>query len=201
MEDKKAEILQRAAQVYIRYGIKSVTMDDLARELSISKKTIYNFFKDKDEIVQEIIQLKIEGDKQNCSITVASAQNAIEEMYAISQFVADTIKNIHPSVFYDLQKYHPKAWEKLETHKWNFVYQQIIDNIKRGLNENLYRNNMNPEIIARMYIAKTDMVFGGELFPPDEYNIEEVFMELFRFQIRGMANENGLAYLKNRNNQ
>jgi len=201
MDDKKIEILQKAAQVYMRYGIRSVTMDDLARELGISKKTIYIYFKDKDEIVQEIIRLKTQIDRMNCQLCGVEAKNAIDEMFSISQFVAEMIKNINPSVFYDLQKYHPEAWKILENHKWEFVYNQILNNIKRGVKEGLYRDNMNPELIARMHLAKTDMVFGGELFPIDQYNIEDVFIELFRFQIRGMANENGLKYLIERLNK
>ena len=195
MDERKIEILHKAAQVYMRYGIRSVTMDDLARELGISKKTIYIYFKDKDEIIKEIINLKIEADKLNCEISRQDSTNAIDEMFEISQFIVETIKNINPSVFYDLQKYHPKAWELLENHKWSFVYSQILNNIQRGIAEGLYRDNMNPELIARMHLAKTNMVFSGELFPIDQYDIEDVFIELFRFQIRGMANEEGLKYL------
>lgn len=201
MDDKKLEILQKAAQVYMRYGIRSVTMDDLARELGISKKTIYLYFKDKDEIVQEIIRMKTQIDRMHCELCGSEAQNAIDEMFAISQFVAEMIKNVNPSVFYDLQKYHPEAWKILEEHKWEFVYNQILSNINRGVKEGLYRENMNPELIARMHLAKTDMVFGGELFPADQYNIEDVFIELFRFQIRGMASEKGLKYLIERLNK
>ncbi|GAA0876935.1 TetR/AcrR family transcriptional regulator [Wandonia haliotis] len=202
MEEKREEILLKATQVYTRYGIRSVTMDDLARELSVSKKTIYNYFKDKDEIVQEIIKTKLEADRFNCGLNESTAKNAIEELLGISQFVADMVKNVHPSVFYDLQKYHPKAWELLNTHKWEFLFGQILKNIKRGIDEGLYRDNMNPDLVARLHLAKSDLVFGGEFFPIDQSNIEEIFTELFRLQIRGMASEKGLEYLKQRlNNQ
>jgi TetR/AcrR family transcriptional regulator, cholesterol catabolism regulator len=200
MEEKKLEILHKTAQVYMRYGIRSVTMDDLARELSISKKTLYQHFPDKDTLVQEIMRLKITMDQEISDAARQHAPNAIDEMFEISQSVGDMIRHVHPSVFYDLQKYHPKAWEILENHKWNFVYNQILSNIHRGMQEGLYRENMNPELIARMHLAKTDMIFAGNLFPPNEFNLEEVFNELFRFQIRGMASEKGIEYLKKRMN-
>jgi TetR/AcrR family transcriptional regulator, cholesterol catabolism regulator len=200
MEEKKSEILLKAAEVFMRYGIRSVTMDDLARELSVSKKTIYMYFPDKDALVQEIILMKTLLDKSCCETFSIQAENAIDEIFHISQFVSEMIKNIHPSVFFDLQKYHPKAWKIIQDHKWTFVYGQILQNIERGIKEKLYRDNMNPQLIARMYVAKTDMVFGGELFPSDQFDLEEVFMELFRFQVRGMANEKGLDYLKQRLN-
>jgi TetR/AcrR family transcriptional regulator, cholesterol catabolism regulator len=200
MEEKKLEILQKTAQVYMRYGIRSVTMDDLARELSISKKTLYQHFPDKDTLVQEIMRLKITMDQLISDAARQHAPNAIDEMFEISQSVGDMIRHVHPSVFYDLQKYHPKAWEILENHKWNFVYNQILSNIHRGMQEGLYRENMNPELIARMHLAKTDMIFAGNLFPPNQFNLEEVFNELFRFQIRGMASEKGIEYLKKRMN-
>lgn len=200
MEEKKLEILHKTAQVYMRYGIRSVTMDDLARELSISKKTLYQHFPDKDSLVQEIMRLKITMDQEISDAARQHAPNAIDEMFEISQSVGDMIRHVHPSVFYDLQKYHPKAWEILEDHKWNFVYNQILSNIHRGMQEGLYRENMNPELIARMHLAKTDMIFAGNLFPPNEFNLEEVFDELFRFQIRGMASEKGIEHLKKRMN-
>jgi TetR/AcrR family transcriptional regulator, cholesterol catabolism regulator len=200
MEEKKLEILHKTAQVYMRYGIRSVTMDDLARELSISKKTLYQHFPDKDTLVQEIMRLKIAMDQEISDAARQHAPNAIDEMFEISQSVGDMIRHVHPSVFYDLQKYHPKAWKILEDHKWNFVYNQILCNIHRGMQEGLYRENMNPELIARMHLAKTDMIFAGNLFPPNEFNLEEVFDELFRFQIRGMASEKGIEYLKQRKN-
>lgn len=200
MEEKKLEILQKTAQVYMRYGIRSVTMDDLARELSTSKKTLYQHFPDKDTLVQEIMRLKITMDQEISDTARQHAPNAIDEMFEISQSVGDMIRHVHPSVFYDLQKYHPKAWEILENHKWNFVYNQILSNIHRGMQEGLYRENMNPELIARMHLAKTDMIFAGNLFPSNEFNLEEVFDELFRFQIRGMASEKGIEYLKKRMN-
>ena len=198
MEDKKLEILQKTAGVYMRFGIRSVTMDDLARELGVSKKTLYHYFPDKDTLVQEIMQMKITLDQQISEIARHNAQNAIDEMFEISQSVGDMIRHVHPSVFYDLQKYHPKAWAIMENHKWNFVYNQILSNISRGIKEGLYRENMNPELIARMHLAKTDMIFAGNLFPPESFNLEEVFDELFRFQIRGMASEKGIDYLKKR---
>jgi TetR/AcrR family transcriptional regulator, cholesterol catabolism regulator len=167
MEEKKLEILQKTAQVYMRYGIRSVTMDDLARELSISKKTLYQHFPDKDTLVQEIMRLKITMDQLISDAARQHAPNAIDEMFEISQSVGDMIRHVHPSVFYDLQKYHPKAWEILENHKWNFVYNQILSNIHRGMQEGLYRENMNPELIARMHLAKTDMIFAGNLFLPN----------------------------------
>ena len=200
MEEKKLEILHKTAQVYMRYGIRSVTMDDLARELSISKKTLYQHFPDKDSLVQEIMRLKITMDQEISDAARQHAPNAIDEMFEISQSVGVMIRHVHPSVFYDLQKYHPKAWEILEDHKWNFVYNQILSNIHRGMQEGLYRENMNPELIAQMHLAKTDMIFAGNLFPPNEFNLEEVFDELFRFQIRGMASEKGIEYLKKRMN-
>jgi TetR/AcrR family transcriptional regulator, cholesterol catabolism regulator len=200
MEEKKMEILQKTALVYMRYGIRSVTMDDLARELGMSKKTLYQYFPDKDSLVQEIMHLKVAMDQQLNEMARQHASNAIDEMFEISQSVADLIRNVHPSVFYDLQKYHPKAWAIMENHKWNYVYNQILSNIKRGMTEGLYRDNMNPELIARMHLAKTDMIFAGNLFPPNEFNLEEVFTELFRFQIRGMASEKGIEYLKKRMN-
>jgi len=121
MDEKKLEILERAAAVYMKYGIKSVTMDDLARELGISKKTIYKFFSDKNELVSAIISMKVEMEQAVCSGCAQHAENAIESMMSVTKVVTENIGNINPTVFYDLEKYHSEAWGVIEKHKWSFV--------------------------------------------------------------------------------
>ena len=201
MDEKKLEIIERASFVYMKYGVKSVTMDDLARELGTSKKTIYKYFKDKQELINEIISIKVEMDSSVCGNCIQKSENAIDELIKISQLVIEQFRNVNPTVFFDLRKYHPDAWSKIEEHKWKFVRTIIYENVERGMRENIYRNDLNPDIIANLYVSTTDNVMNGEIFPWPAYKFQEVFFEMIQLYINGMSNDKGKAYLKKRLNQ
>ena len=201
MDEKKLEILERASVVYMKFGVKSVTMDDLARELGTSKKTIYKYFKDKQELVNEIISTKVQMDSALCLNCQQISENAIDDLINISQLVIEQLRNVNPTVFFDLQKYHPDAWAKIEEHKWKFVRTIIYQNIQRGINEGIYREDLNPDIIANLYVSTTDNIMNGSIFPWPTYKFQDVFSEMIQLYINGMANDKGKAYLKKRLNQ
>jgi TetR/AcrR family transcriptional regulator, cholesterol catabolism regulator len=198
METKRTEVIERATMLFMRYGIKSVTMDDVARELGVSKKTLYKHFTDKNELVHAILKLKLELDAQFCFDFKKSSENAIDELINISKFVLEQVGNINPVVFYDLKKYHPEGWAMMENHKWDFILNSIRENISRGISEGVYRDNLEKEIVARLYVASTDIIMGGVVFPWPEFRFDKVFLETIRFHIRGMASEKGIEYLKER---
>lgn len=196
MDSKKLEIIEQAASIFMKYGIKSVTMDDMARELGISKKTLYAHFKDKNDLVVQIITAKTSFDQQKCACAKQEADNAIDEMFRIRTFVSAMMRNIHQSVFYDLKKFHPDAAKILHQHKWSFVKDSILDNIKRGKNEGLYRADLNEEVIAIMYVGATDLLSGGEVFAGLNQTADVLFLEIMKFQLYGMVNEKGRKILE-----
>jgi AcrR family transcriptional regulator len=196
MDQKKMELLERSSSVFMKYGLKSVTMDDLCREIGVSKKTIYKYFEDKNDLVLSIIQFKIEIDKQACEGCMNGAENAIDELIGISRFVIEQMGNINPSVFLDLKKHYPQAWKRMHDHKWEFVLNNIRENIIRGKEQNLYRENLNPEIISRFYVSSMDAMMDGEVYPYPEFKTDQILTEILRFHIRGLANDNGINYLK-----
>ncbi len=198
METKRTEVIERATMLFMRFGIKSVTMDDVARELGVSKKTLYKHFTDKNELVHAILKLKLEMDAKYCLDFKRSSENAIDELINISRFVLEQVGNINPVVFYDLKKYHPEGWSMMEKHKWDFILNSIRENISRGIEEGVYRENLEKEIVARLYVASTDTIMGGEVFPWPEFRFDKVFLETIRFHLRGMASEKGIEYLKER---
>ena len=196
MDEKKLEVLERASSVYMKYGIKSVTMDDLSRELGVSKKTIYKYFDDKNDLVRSIIEMKVEMDKAVCINCSQQSENAIEDLISVSKAVLEHVGNVNPTVFYDLQKYYKEAWEIMSEHKWHFVLSMIKANIERGIKEGIYRDNLNIEVIARLYVASTENIMNSEIFPWPEFKFQEVFTQMVHFQIKGMANEAGIKYIK-----
>jgi len=196
MNNKQTDIIERAGQVFMKFGIRSVTMKDVANQLGISKKTLYNHFTDKHELILKIIKAKIEQDIAVFRSASSKSQNAIEELHMHSKYVIETFKAINPSVFHDLKKSYPEAWQDIYNHKWDFVYHIILQNINRGIKEGLYRDDVHKEIYAKIYVSNVETVIESELFPWPAFKYEVVFRETFRLHIRGLANEKGLNYFQ-----
>ena len=114
MEEKESVILENVRNIFMRYGIKSVTMDDISRELKISKKTLYKFVVDKPELVAKVMQEKCSCDQKDISDIVKKSKNAIDELMNVTQYVGKTVKEIHPSIHYDLEKLILLYNERLE---------------------------------------------------------------------------------------
>jgi AcrR family transcriptional regulator len=201
MDEKKIEIMEKAAAVLMRYGIKSITMDELASQLGISKKTLYLYFSDKNDLVYQIIQAKTAINEMHCCMVQLNVENAIDEMLEIGKFILNSFGNINSSVFFDLQKHHPDAWKIIQDHKWKFVYQTMKDNIIRGKKEGLYIETLDGDIFARIHVSLTDSVITGESFPVTDYKFDELFFEINHFFIRGLVNEKGHNYLTSLTNK
>lgn len=197
MEIKKKEILDRATLVIMRYGIKSVTMDDLARELSISKKTLYAMFGDKRKMIQMLVAEQVLADKCACEMQKVVAKNAIEEMFLVTSFVTERLKNVNITFFYDLKMGFPKAFKAMEEYKWGYIQDTIIANLNRGIREGVYREDLHPIIVARIYLTNVEMIFGGREFDALNVSAYEIFLEIFMLHMRGIVNENGLQLLIN----
>jgi AcrR family transcriptional regulator len=193
--DKKEEILVHSAKVFMAYGFKSVTMDDLARELGVSKKTIYQYFKDKNELIETLIRLNLEADKTMCAQIKSFADNAIESMMKVIKKIGENMNGVHPSIFYDLQKYHPKSWKLIDEHQKKFVTQLLLDNVERGRSEGLYRLDFDAEIVAKMYVKCTDAVVKKEIESATHNDFAHALKEVIHFMIVGMATPKGLEYL------
>lgn len=197
MEIQKREqhILAEVGKVFMRLGIRSVNMDDIAHHLRISKKTLYQYVKDKNELVQRTVKQLTEHHSSCIASICDKGHNAIDENFEITRFVASQVGSMHPSVHFDLQKYHPEAWELLQSTERTDIYQCVSDNMRKGIAEGQYRDDLNIDVIARIYISRFDVTFDGVLFPQDAYRFEDVIWELFRYHIRGIASDKGLKYL------
>ncbi len=195
VEEQHLDILTRIAHVFMRLGMRSVTMDDVARELKVSKKTIYKYVKDKEDLIAQALQHHLLQEEWMFADISGRSQNAIEEMVQIIKNVMVMLQQIHPSIHYDMEKYYPKAWDVLQEHKEKNIYGNILSNLNRGIKEGYYRDNLNPDIIARMYAISADRVFDGTVFPITEYKFTEVYLEYVRYHIRGIASKKGVKYL------
>lgn len=196
MEEKKKEIIKAALDVYMKFGIKSVTMDEMARQLGVSKKTLYIYVKDKNELVEECFLYGQGCDMEMMDNICKDGENAIEELLEIYRSIIKILGSIHPSIFFDLQKYHPNALKLVKNHKDETIRQRVVANMEKGMAEGVYRGNLTPDIVSRIHMATMDLIMSGELVPLTDYKMEEVFSEFFRYDVRGIASEKGLELLK-----
>ncbi len=185
-------ILQRSQAMFMRYGIKSVTMDELSRELGISKKTLYQYFETKEELIEQIIEKHIV--KEQCLIEEARAtsKNALEEMILMAKHVLDELRHLTPTTMYDLQKYYRASFDKLQARFQIQIFGAIKENLERGIKEGLYRKEVNAEIIARFYNVLSLTLIDEASFPSDKYPKEKMYLEFLDYHIHGIASPKGL---------
>jgi AcrR family transcriptional regulator len=194
-------LMDRALELFMRGGVRSVTMDDVASDLGVSKKTLYKYFPSKKALVLSAVKRHIGCDQEEVEKIRDLADNAIDEVLRITQFVHGQIVRMNPAVVVETKKYFRESWQLFDEFRHEFIYRQITDNIQRGISEGLYRSEIIPEIIAKLYVGKMDMFFDPILFPPTEFNLAEVYEQYMDHHIRGMASEKGIAYLEKRKNR
>ncbi len=196
MHDELIHILTKVKSLYGKYGIKSVTMDDVSRELGISKKTLYQYVKDKTELVEKIVELEIE--KYGCFFDLLLTQNlnAIEELFELQSMVSRMLRDHNPSQEYDLRKYYPEQYAKILKVRRERIYANIRANLKKGKKDGLYRSELNEEIIAKIQLLRIETSIDTEIFTMEEIISTKVFFEIFIYHIRGIANEKGIELLE-----
>ncbi len=192
----KDRILEQSMILFLRYGIKSITMDDIARELGMSKKTLYQYVDNKADLIEKIIRQHIGNEKAAIIAIRQSAKDAIEEMLMIARHVIRLLRETPPGLGFDLQKHYRPCWTLMERFTRNHIYKIIKENIEMGIEQGIYRDDLNPDIIAKMYVAKNSMVVDEELFPLNQYNKENLFNEFINYHLHGIASPKGLKLLE-----
>jgi TetR/AcrR family transcriptional regulator, cholesterol catabolism regulator len=193
MEKEEINLIEQITQLFLKFGIRSMTMDDIARELGISKKTIYKYFKDKKEIVGKVMQAFLEYDRACIMMLRNNKTNPIDEMMEIAHQVTQKITSVHPSVYYDLQKYYPEAWKTFTDHKKDFILNCILENLKNGKEEGFYRKDLNISTIAKIYIAKLDTFIDPQWFS-GEVLFKDILFEAIKYHIYGITSDKGVKY-------
>ena len=191
-----ARILAAATDLFMKYGIRSVTMDEIAKSLSISKKTIYQYFKDKHAVVFEVTKNKLQQEQKDFENIQAHAENVIDELLKISLHIRKNLRMINPTLFYDLKKFHPIAWEAYQEHKEFCLKKGLLLTLERGIQEGVFREEIDIEILARMRLHQVEMGFDPDIYPIGEFDITEVHMQFFFHFIHGIVNEKGRKLIK-----
>jgi TetR/AcrR family transcriptional regulator, cholesterol catabolism regulator len=191
-------ILLKVRDLYTKYGIKSITMDDVASDLGISKKTLYQFVTDKDDLVGKFIDLEIEMRQAEICKCFNVRYNAIEELFEISVFMKKMMSDQNPATEHDLKKYYPHHYQKIVTTRRERVYHYLLMNLLKGKEEGLYRKDMDEKVIAKLYLSRSENIHFNELFSIEEFSSIKLFLELLIYHIRGIATARGLIVLENK---
>jgi AcrR family transcriptional regulator len=185
------EIIIAAFKQFKLLGFKSVTMDDIARKIGISKKTLYELFKDKDELVLECIKYMLNDNQVQTEKALKNSINAIDQAINILMIMEKMIRGMNPVCYLDLQRFYPSAAKYLNDHKDSFMFQCISDNLKQGIQEGFYREDIDIEIISRFRMESALIVFQHDLFPQEIYDIVKVNTQIFAHYIYGIASSKG----------
>lgn len=197
-------IIQGGEDLFLKAGIKSVTMDDIARHLGMSKKTIYQFFKDKNELVNALVSKKLKQDEDNVSCIINQPGNVIEKMINMMKCSEDIFSRINPIVIHDLQKYHPEAWKQFQDFKADVIVGTLEELLTDGIKQGHIRTDIDIKILARMRVAQVELGFDTKLFPISEFSAWHVqfqFLEHFIFGICTLKGHKVLNKYKNINEE
>ncbi len=189
--DTKEKILEGTEMLFTKYGIRSVSMDDIARHLSVSKKTLYQHFADKDELVYRMSERYLARTSKNYDQIKTTSGNSVEELSRISVRMKQDFENMNPSMLFDLQKFHPKAWSLYNQHKTEVISESVVTNISQGIKDGLFRTDLSPNILARLRMAMMESGFNENIFPRDQFNFVEVQSQIFELFVCGMCTEKG----------
>ncbi len=192
--EKTQEITEKARKLFLEYGIRSVSMDDIAKELSISKKTLYQLFKDKADLVKHIIILETERIMKEMQEQIENAENSIDRMLKINEHLIRIRQKTPKKINFDLKKYYPEILEELKKNLEMKMMTAVKENHKKGQEEGLIRTDMNLDVIAALQVNRSAMIDNMAQMLNLDY--ETILNEIFDYHIRAIATQKGIEYYK-----
>lgn len=188
-------ILLKARKLFETYGLKSVSMDDIAKNLSMSKKTLYQYHEGKSQLVGKIINEFLSEEKLMISEIHNLSSDAIDEMIRIARYVLDFLSNLNPSLVYDLRKYYPESWLIIESDHMKFIEQTIVNNIIRGMEEEVYRSEIQPQIIGALYVSNSMNIVQHQI-STSKFHHADIYREMILYHLHGIMTEKGNRLFK-----
>jgi AcrR family transcriptional regulator len=189
--EQQEKWLKRIAELFMRLGIKSLTMDDVARELGISKKTLYQFVESKDDLVNKVIEMHLTEECSRSEEVASVAKDALDEMLIVVKENIGDMQRMKANIIFELQKYHRDAWELLQEYQRGFLYKVVRDNLERGIREGYYRNDFDVDITAKLHLAQSFAIFDESWFPKPPYSGETLFREAMTLYLHSVLSEKG----------
>jgi AcrR family transcriptional regulator len=188
-------IIEEATRQFFQFGIRNVTMDDIAVSLGISKRTVYETFKDKSELIQTCLRKLTEVGERNTTMVVSQSSNVIEAIFVFMQEGIKAINSINPVFFKDLKKLHPVMWKATEKEVIGKRSDLSGRLISKGIEEGLFRSDLNIEIISKLFHEQMNLLADDVVFPRDKYSHAEVFQNMIINFMRGISTPKGIEMI------
>ena len=188
MQDR---ILNKARELMFQTGVKHVTMDDLATQLGISKKTIYQFFKDKDALVSSVVEFELANHALICNQSMEAADNAVHEIFLLMNVIQEMFNRMNPLALFEIEKYYPLAFEKIKNHKDDFIFSMISANLEKGIAEGLYRKDVDVTILSKYRLETSLIPFNIHVFHPSKFDMLKVNLQIIEHFVYGVATLEG----------
>jgi AcrR family transcriptional regulator len=199
--EAKERILLKADELFRRYGIRSVSMDDIAAQLGMSKKTLYQSYADKDELVNAVFEEVFLENERHCIESSKAGENVIHEVFLSFDKVQEMLSTMNPSVLFDMKKYHPTAFKKFQDFQNKFLFRMVQDNLVRGVAEGFYRDDFDVDIIVRYHISTIMLPFDAEIFPYNKTRLVEIEKQLMEHYLYGIVTARGQKLIQKYKNQ
>ncbi|MBE7176064.1 MAG: TetR/AcrR family transcriptional regulator [Mucilaginibacter polytrichastri] len=189
--DVRDRILKGALELFTQAGLKNVTMDDIARHLAISKKTIYQFFKDKGDIINEVVLNRLHDDECDMRAVLDSSDNVFEEMINMIRKSGEIMANINPIIFTEMKRFYPEAWKLFENFKGTVLIGQFEGILEKGKQQGYVRQNVDTPVLARLHVNEIFLAFDQTLFPVKEFDLSRLHFAFFEHFLYGICTIKG----------
>ena len=193
----RENIISKAEELFLSFGFKSVTMDDIANAMGISKKTIYAHFANKTELVEVVTFSILDHISDGIDRINAASINPIEELYDIKMFVMNYFKNERVSPQYQLKKYYPQIFERLKIKQFEKMHSSVENSLKMGMDTGLFRPDIDINFISRLYFNGMTAIRDISVFPEQLFDKNYLFESYLEYHLRAIVTKTGLNLLNN----
>ncbi|MDH3244383.1 MAG: TetR/AcrR family transcriptional regulator [Saprospiraceae bacterium] len=191
----EAAYYRKIADMFMRFGIKSVSMDDISRSLGISKKTLYLFTASKQDLVGKILDNYLLEEKEQISAIKDKASDSIHELLLIANHVTEMLKKLSANTLYDLRKYYGEHWTKMESERHAMIYEDIKRNLDRGIEQGLYREDVDTDLLSTLYVRMATFIMDEKIVLKGSDKKVQLYREFIRYHIRGIATSKGIRLM------
>ena len=191
----KKKIILKAINLFFSLGFKSVTMDDLAQSMSISKKTIYQFFKNKNQLISSCTESIQKQLVETFKEIRKNADNPIVELFEIKKEAMKILGNTETAPQFQLQKFYPEIYEEIKNREFNLFKDNFQESLKRGIKSEYFRKEINIDFVTRIYLNGMRGVRDINLFPLNEFKVDKVIEDFIEYHLRAISTKKGLSLL------
>ena len=193
----KKKIVGQSIQLFLQYGYKSVTMDDIAKHMGVSKKTIYVHFPKKDGLVEQSAVNHLDGIIERINVISKQSKDPIIELYQIKKEILNHLSSEKKSPQYQLQKYYPSLYSKLKEKEFSALSGLFSNSILEGIQTGIFRKDIDVDFVVRIFFNGISGITNIKLFPIEIYKIEDLLLNFSEYHLRALCTHKGIIKLEN----